>query len=114
MQRGVWYSVMKHTVYVLMNSVTKRLYKGYTTNLQGRLYRHATSTTGYTSNSRNWHLKFYCVFEDKHTALSFEKYLKTASGIAFTRKRLLKRPDEDLFLKIKSKRNHVRQGSSVG
>jgi len=32
---------------------------------------------------------FYCVFDDKKNALDFEKYLKTASGIAFRNKRLI-------------------------
>jgi hypothetical protein len=32
---------------------------------------------------------FYSSFEEKKTALDFEKYLKTASGIAFRNKRLL-------------------------
>lgn len=38
----------------------------------------------------NYRLEWYCAFNTKSQALSFEKYLKTGSGIAFMRKRFFK------------------------
>jgi hypothetical protein len=34
-------------------------------------------------------LIFYCVFKEKYRAFAFEKYLKSASGRAFMKKRFL-------------------------
>jgi predicted GIY-YIG superfamily endonuclease len=36
-----------------------------------------------------WKLVWYCAFPDKYKALAFEKYLKSHSGRAFAKKRLL-------------------------
>jgi putative endonuclease len=47
----------------------------------------------HTSKYRPWKLVAYFAFEEKSTAMAFEKYLKTGSGRAFAEKRLWsKRP----------------------
>jgi predicted GIY-YIG superfamily endonuclease len=38
-----------------------------------------------------WILVWYCAFPDKQRALAFEAYLKSHSGRAFSKKRLLDR-----------------------
>lgn len=38
---------------------------------------------------RGWKIVWYCAFPTKKQAIDLELYLKTASGIAFKRKRLL-------------------------
>ena len=43
----------------------------------------------HTNRFKPWKLVFYAGFNDKKSALDFEKYLKTASGIAFRNKRLI-------------------------
>ncbi|MFZ5364667.1 MAG: GIY-YIG nuclease family protein [Patescibacteria group bacterium] len=68
-----------------------RYYKGYTSNIETILTRHNSGQSAHTSKYKPWQLVCYCAFEDKKTALQFENYLKTASGIAFMRKRLLKK-----------------------
>ncbi len=79
-----------HYVYILQSmSTPKQYYKGYTTELNKRLARHNSGTTKHTAKYRPWRLIFYCVFPDKDKAIAFEKYLKSASGIAFMRKRLI-------------------------
>jgi len=80
---------MNHYVYVLYNPTIRKYYKGYSTDLRDRLRSHARNREGYTSKLQNWRLVFYGVFPNKILALKFERYLKTGSGIAFTRKRLV-------------------------
>jgi len=79
-----------HVVYILQSKQnSRRFYKGYTTDLKQRLKKHNSGTTKYTAKYKPWNLVFYCVFQSKKKALDFEKYLKTASGIAFMKKRLI-------------------------
>ncbi|MFH1207596.1 MAG: GIY-YIG nuclease family protein [Patescibacteria group bacterium] len=79
-----------HIVYILQSkSDPKRFYKGYTTNLQERLINHNLGKSKHTSKYRPWGIVFYCVFPNKKRAMKFEHYLKSASGIAFMRKRLI-------------------------
>lgn len=76
-------------VYVLHNKVTNRYYIGYTADLRKRIKKHLAGKVKSTKSNLNYHLAFYCSFEKKKTALKFEKYLKTGSGIAFMKKRFL-------------------------
>ncbi|MFH0988331.1 MAG: GIY-YIG nuclease family protein [Parcubacteria group bacterium] len=86
-----------HHVYILQSlSNRSKTYKGYTgKNVLDRLQEHNNGQCAYTSRFMPWQLKFYCAFEDKYTALEFEKYLKSASGIAFSRKRFLNIPNKE-------------------
>ncbi len=79
-----------HIVYILQSiKYSKQLYKGYTTNLKDRIRHHNSGVSKHTAKFRPWKLIFFCVFPNKKKALDFEEYLKTASGIAFMRKRLI-------------------------
>ena len=80
---------IKYFVYILRNGNDK-VYTGYTIDLENRLNQHNDSLSGFTSGKGPWELVWYCAFDDKDIAQSFEKYLKTGSGIAFSRKRLFK------------------------
>jgi len=77
-------------VYILRSyKFRTQRYKGFTEqNIIDRLSDHNAGKCRHTAKYRPWELIFYCAFNDKYRALAFEKYLKTASGIAFTRKRL--------------------------
>ncbi len=77
-------------VYIL-KSITdpSQTYKGFTADLSDRINRHNTGQVKHTNKYKPWRLEFYCAFEEKEKALKFEKYLKTASGMAFVRKRLI-------------------------
>ncbi len=69
----------------------KRFYTGYSTDVQGRLLEHNEGKSVYTKSFKPWKLEFYCAFSKKSLAIEFERYLKSASGIAFRNKRLLDR-----------------------
>lgn len=64
-------------------------YTGCTANLKDRLIRHQNGYVYYTKNKGQFKLISYTAFSDKFKAFSFEKYLKSGSGIAFRNKRLL-------------------------
>jgi CDP-glucose 4,6-dehydratase len=51
-----------------------------------RFEDHNSGKSLHTSKYSPWSLEFYCAFNDKYKALEFEKYLKSHSGNAFTKK----------------------------
>ena len=67
----------------------RQLYVGFTRDLKARLSDHNSGSNRSTRTGRPWKLAFYAAFERKQEAVAFETYLKTASGKAFARKRLL-------------------------
>ena len=76
-------------VYILQSTdCPDRFYTGITEDLEGRLKRHNAREVPHTSKFAPWRLKTYVAFSDKVQAVAFEKYLKTASGRAFAKKRL--------------------------
>ena len=78
-----------HYVYLLQSESdpTKR-YVGFTEDLKKRLTDHNSGKSKYTARHRPWKLVTYLAFSDRVKATEFERYLKTASGIAFANKRL--------------------------
>lgn len=80
----MWY------VYII-RSVTspEQEYIGATADIRQRLKDHNSGRSAHTSNFLPWTLVWYCTFPDKHRALAFEAYLKSHSGRAFSKKRLL-------------------------
>ncbi|MCM8792108.1 MAG: GIY-YIG nuclease family protein [Candidatus Omnitrophica bacterium] len=82
----------KFYVYIIQSGKDKTFYTGYTDNLIRRIYEHNHSNCGYTKSKKPWNLVWYCVFSDKNKAENFEKYLKSGSGIAFMKKRLINPP----------------------
>ena len=77
-----------HYVYVLRDEKSK-LYIGYSEDLKKRLQYHQQGGVATTKIYKEPRLTWYCGFEDKKKALSFEKYLKAGSEHAFTRKHLI-------------------------
>jgi len=69
-------------------------YVGYTTNLKQRLETHNSGGSIHTEKYRPWELVMYLGFVEQRTAKEFERYLKSQSGRAFTKKRFLQKPDE--------------------
>lgn len=76
--------------YILRNSKTGRYYIGYTHDLKNRLKEHINRQVKSTKSDLNYKLEWYCAFQTMTQAVSFEKYLKTGSGIAFMKKRFFK------------------------
>ncbi|WP_111685575.1 GIY-YIG nuclease family protein [Winogradskyella tangerina] len=64
-------------------------YVGCTNNLARRLNEHKSGKVISTSKKLPIKLITYLVFTDKYKAYKFEKYLKSGSGRAFYKKRLV-------------------------
>jgi putative endonuclease len=77
-----------HYVYILKCS-NDTLYTGCTNNLQERFQRHSSGWVESTKRLLPLTLVFYSAFSDKYKAYAFEKYLKSGSGKAFLKKRLI-------------------------
>jgi len=67
----------------------KQTYIGSTPDPRKRLESHNSGANKHTSKFKPWKIVWYGSFMSKDKAIEFEKYLKSASGIAFRRKRLL-------------------------
>ncbi len=77
-------------VYILRSAkYPKRLYVGLTEDLENRIKEHNRNESIYSKNYAPWNLETYIVFKENNVAMSFEKYLKSGSGFAFLKKRLL-------------------------
>jgi predicted GIY-YIG superfamily endonuclease len=74
----------------------KVVYHGFTRDLKKRLEVHNCGGNRSTSAMKPWRLLWYGAFETEAAAMDFERYLKTASGKAFARKRLLVASGESL------------------
>jgi predicted GIY-YIG superfamily endonuclease len=76
-------------VYILRSlEHVEHYYVGITADLRDRLRKHNARQVAHTSKYAPWALKTYVAFEDEKQAFAFEKYLKSASGRAFAKKRL--------------------------
>lgn len=80
----------KHYVYLIKSLEFSDVhYAGYTTNLKQRLETHNSGGSIHTAKYRPWKLITCMVFSDQDKAKAFENYLKSQSGRAFAKKRLL-------------------------
>lgn len=76
-------------VYILASlSDPGRYYTGITDNIEARLAKHNARSVPHTSKYAPWKVKTYVAFSEEAQAIEFEKYLKTGSGRAFSKKRL--------------------------
>lgn len=76
-------------VYILRSVKTpERHYVGVTGDLRTRLRQHNAQKVPHTSKYAPWSIKTYVAFSEENLAFAFEKYLKSASGRAFAKKRL--------------------------
>jgi predicted GIY-YIG superfamily endonuclease len=78
----VWY------VYILW-CADRKPYTGCTNNVENRLRRHEKGQIPATKSRIPIKLLCYFAFSNKYTAFNFEKYLKSGSGRAFTKKHIL-------------------------
>ena len=76
-------------VYILQSLKDRSYYTGLTTDVEARLKKHNSGQVVYTSTKYPFKLVWYCCFKDKLKAANFEKYLKSGSGFALARKRLV-------------------------
>jgi predicted GIY-YIG superfamily endonuclease len=75
-------------VYILESLDSEHSYVGTTDDVRARLAKHNAGEVPHTSKFGPWHLKTYVAFTDESQAFAFERYLKSASGRAFAKKRL--------------------------
>ena len=79
-----------YVVYILRSvHQPDRLYIGLTTDVEKRLKSHNADTSTYSKRYSPWELEVSIDLKSKKTAEDLEKYLKTGSGFAFMKKRLL-------------------------
>ncbi|MBI1971337.1 MAG: GIY-YIG nuclease family protein [Candidatus Wildermuthbacteria bacterium] len=64
-------------------------YIGCSDDLKDRLERHQKGQVPATANRLPVKLDFYFAIADKYKAFAFEKYLKSGSGRAFTKRHLI-------------------------
>jgi putative endonuclease len=80
---AIWY------VYIIRSVADpEQEYVGASENLKQRLADHNAGKSTHTAKFMPWELLWYSAFPDKSMALAFEKYLKSHSGRAFSKKRL--------------------------
>jgi len=75
-------------VYILESLDSQHFHVGITDDPRARLAKHNAGEVPHTSKYWPWRLKTYVAFSDERQAIAFEKYLKSASGRAFAKKRL--------------------------
>lgn len=76
-------------VYILRSeSHPNQRYFGVTSDLKKRLKKHNSAKCKHTAKFCTWSLETYIGFSDEKKANAFERYLKTGSGQAFSKKRL--------------------------
>jgi putative endonuclease len=77
-------------VYLLRSkSNPNETYIGSTSDLKKRLSDHNAGKSIHTNKFKPWDLMAYIALPEKHLAEKFERYLKSGSGRAFTKRRLL-------------------------
>ncbi len=64
-------------------------YTGATADLKQRLKDHNAGKSVHTAKFAPWELKCYVALPEKMRALDLERYLKSHSGRAFAKKRLI-------------------------
>jgi putative endonuclease len=70
---------MPYLVYIIESENNRILYKGYTTDIEKRLYEHNNNLSRYTSGKGPWKLVYLETFEEKRSALIREKQLKRSN-----------------------------------
>ena len=83
----MWYVYMVRSM-----TLPGQEYVGATRNLQQRIADHNSGKSTHTAKFIPWQLIWYSAFQEKYKALAFEKYMKSHSGRAFAKKRLLSGP----------------------
>jgi len=76
-------------IYILRSKkYPDRYYTGFTEDLDARVKEHNEGKCVHTSKYVPWEIKTAIAFTNRKQANKFEKYLKTSSGRAFSKKRL--------------------------
>ncbi len=68
---------MKYYCYIIYSTKLDKYYIGSTNNVEGRLRRHNSSNTGFTSTGKPWVIKYWEKFDNKTDAVKREFQLKS-------------------------------------
>lgn len=80
----------RYFVYIVRSiGYPERLYIGLTKDIAERLQEHNAARSKYSKAYVPWEMETYISVKDKETAENLERYLKSGSGFAFLKKRLL-------------------------
>jgi len=84
------------------------IYIGYTNDLKSRLENHnSEKNNGYTKRHSPWEIESYLAFTEEEDAKRFEMYLKSNSGKAFMRKRLISNHFKDALVEFNNGRKQL-------
>jgi predicted GIY-YIG superfamily endonuclease len=101
------HGIEKRIVYILRSDADPfRHYIGITNDLRGRLDWHNHGPCGYTTNHRPWSVVVSMEFPSEHEARRFEKYLKSGSGRAFTKRHFGPLANESLVASAEQDHRH--------
>jgi putative endonuclease len=77
----------KRFVYLLQSaSQPWRYYTGLTGNVEARVRAHNEGRSPHTASGAPWRVLVALEFADEARAIAFEKYLKSGSGCAFSKR----------------------------
>ncbi len=79
---------MKYVYFLESVTHPEQNYVGLADDLRARLWAHNAGQSPHTSKYKPWRLMTYVAFSSEAAAVAFERYMKTASGRAFAKKRL--------------------------
>ena len=79
---------MNYVYFLQSINFPNETYIGLTDDLRTRLKAHNAGQALHTRKFKPWRLLTYIAFSNKEKAVAFERYLKSASGRAFAKKRL--------------------------
>ena len=79
----------KRFVYVIRTRGDQpHYYTGLTSDVAARLAAHNAGHCSHTAKTRPWQLVVAIEFVDESRAVAFEKYLKSGSGVEFSKRHL--------------------------
>jgi putative endonuclease len=79
---------MRYVYFLQSINHPDQTYVGFAGNLRARLKAHNGGGSLHTAKYKRWRLMTYVAFSDEAKVVAFERYMKTASGRAFAKKRL--------------------------
>jgi predicted GIY-YIG superfamily endonuclease len=79
---------MKYVYFLQSIAYPDQNYVGLADDLKARFKTHNEGGSPHTAKYKPWRLVSYVAFADEAKAAAFERYMKTASGRAFAKKRL--------------------------
>lgn len=79
---------MKYVYFLQSVDHPEQNYVGLADDLKSRFKVHNSGGSPHTAKYKPWRLVTYVAFSDDAKAVAFERYMKSASGRAFAKKRL--------------------------